>query len=312
MKKVTDMISSSSRAKGASLLELKKAEKELGALFPEEFKAFYAETNGAEFGEWTLFPVATAQGETLSSDLVSQNQHNRPENLPADMIIIGENNIGDKLCYRIRKRWMQEYLFLWIEKNNRLNKYTYLLGEFIETAVRKETSGKPRNIGNFTVESEKLIVTDPCYSAEDTGIQVHLSNVKNGQWTATVSYTDDEVVEKLTAYFAEKKPSGKWHRCDKLIAVDSAQAGIFDAALFGKDEAIPYEVENVYGIRMEEEGLKYYVACSDAVASDDQGGVIPGGAVAMSGYGDGMYEVNVKYNIYKEIVGVMIDFGEEE
>ncbi|PSL41041.1 uncharacterized protein DUF4241 [Planomicrobium soli] len=312
MKKVIDKISSSSKAKGVSLLDLKKAEKELGALFPEEFKDLYVETNGAEFGEWTLFPVATAQDGTLSSDLVSHNLHNRPENLPADMIIVGENNIGDKLCYRIRKRWMQEYLFLWNEKNNRLNKYTSLLSELIETTVRKDTNGKPRNMGDFTVKSGKLIVTDPCYSAEDTGIQVHLSNVKNGRWTATVSYTDDEVVEKLTAYFAEKKPSGKWHSCDKLIAVDSAQAGIFDAALFGKDEAIPYEVENVYGIGMDEEGLKYYVACSDAVASDDQGGVIPGGAVAMSGYGDGMYEVYLKYNIHKEIVGVMIGFGEEE
>jgi len=32
----------------------------------------------------------------------------------------------------------------------------------------------------------------------------------------------------------------------------------------------------------------------------------------MSGYGDGMYEVKVKYNISKEVVGVMINFESEE
>lgn len=58
--------------------------------------------------------------------------------------------------------------------------------------------------------------------------------------------------------------------------------------------------------------MKYYLACSDAVASDDQGGILPGGAVSMSGYGDGMYEVSIKYNLSKEIVGVKINFGDEE
>ena len=51
---------------------------------------------------------------------------------------------------------------------------------------------------------------------------------------------------------------------------------------------------------------------SDMVASDSQGGVVSGGAVSMSGYGDGMYVVKVKYNISKEVVGVMIGFGDEE
>ncbi|WP_241773404.1 hypothetical protein [Bacillus sp. LL01] len=50
-------------------------------------------------------------------------------------------------------------------------------------------------------------------------------------------------------------------------------------------------VKNVYDIEINEDGLTYYVACSDTVASDSQGGVMPGGAVSMSGYGDGMYEV---------------------
>jgi hypothetical protein len=119
-------------------------------------------------------------------------------------------------------------------------------------------------------------------------------------------------VESLFIFYGEKKPSGKWHVCEKLIGVDSAQAGIFDYKIFGSDDAIQYEVKNVHDIEMDADGLKYYVACADMVASDAQGGVLPGGAVSMSGYGDGMYEVKVKYNISKEVVGVMIDFGNEE
>ncbi|WP_341201450.1 SMI1/KNR4 family protein [Planomicrobium okeanokoites] len=301
MKKVIDMVDRRSITRGVSLVDLKKAEKQLGALFPDEFKDLYLETNGAQVGEWTLFSLTMVQ-----------NQSNRPEALPADMICIGENKSGDKLCYRIRKRWMQEHVYRWNLKSGNTENKSSTLYQFIEWFVPTKNAGKSQLIGHFAVESGKLVVTDPCYSIEDTEMQVHLANVKKGQWTASISYTNDETVETLTAYFAEKKPSGKWHVCERLIGVDSAQAGIFDAAVFGRGESIPGEVENVYGIELDEEGLKYYLACSDAVASDDQGGILPGGAVSMSGYGDGMYEVSIKYNLSKEIVGVKINFGDEE
>ncbi|WP_335519192.1 hypothetical protein [Neobacillus drentensis] len=78
------------------------------------------------------------------------------------------------------------------------------------------------------------------------------------------------MVKSLFVYYGGKKPSGKWHNCDKLIAVDSAQAGIFDLTTFGRDDAIQYEVINVYDIVIDEVGLKYFAACSDMVASDAQ------------------------------------------
>lgn len=313
MKKVIDMIESSSKATGISLLELKKAEKELGVVFPDEFKELYLETNGAKFGNWTFLPLPTTQNVDLAIDIVKQHQKNRPEKLPSDMICIAENMNGDKLCYRIRKRFMQEQIYLWAKKTGNTDCKSLTLSQFIDWLTPKMNAGKPQIVGNFTVESGKLIVTDPCYPMEEEAeLQVHLSNVKKGQWTGTISYTDDDVIENLVVFYGKKKTNGKWHDCDKLIGVDSAQAGIFDYAFFGRDEAIPYEVENVYDITMDEDGLKYYVACSDVVASDEQGGIVPGGAIAMSGYGDGMYDVKVKYNISKEIVGVMIDFSDEE
>ncbi|MGZ9819722.1 SMI1/KNR4 family protein [Peribacillus simplex] len=312
MKKVINMIYPSSKVAGVSLLELKKTEKALGAIFPEEYKELFLETNGAKFGNWTLFPIQTNEQSALTIDIVKQNLENRPKNVPSDMICIGENINGDKLCYRIRKRFMQELIFLWNGKTGISDCKASTLSQFIEWYVPKVNTNKPKTVGTFTIESGKLIVTDPCYQVDEEDLQIILSNVKNGRWTASISYTPEEVVESLLVFYGEKKPSGKWHDCDKSIGVDSAQAGIFDLAIFGRDEAIQYEVKNVHDIEIDEVGLKYYVACCDVVASDAQGGVVPSGAVSMSGYGDGMYEVKVKYNFSKQVVGVMIDFGDDE
>lgn len=312
MKKVINMINSSSKVAGVSLLDLKKTEKALGAIFPDEYKELFFETNGAKFGDWTLFPILTNKQSTLPFDIIKQNLDNRPKDVPNDMICIGENINGDKLCYRIRKRFMQELIFLWNKKTGISDCKASTLSQFIDWYVPKVNTNKPKTVGTFTVESGKVIVTDPCYQVdEEEDLQIMLSNVKNGNWTASITYSDEEVVESLLVFYGEKKPSGKWHVCDKSIAVDSAQAGIFDITVFGRDEVIQYEVINVYDIEIDEVGLKYYVACCDMVASDAQGGVVPGGAVSMSGYGDGMYEVKVKYNISKEVVGVMIDFGDK-
>jgi hypothetical protein len=306
MKKVINMIDSSSRVAGVSLLQLKKAEKELGALFPEEYKELFLESNGAKFGDWTLYPI---QSEA-SNDIVKQNNENQPRDLHEDVILIGENTNGDKLCYRIRKRFMQEQIYIWNEKSGLSDCKALTLSTFIDWYVPNINPNKPAIVGSFTVESGQLIVSDPCYQdEEDIEMQVVLSHVKKGKWTASISYNDEAVVKNLFVYYGDKKPTGQWHDCENMIGVDSAQAGVFDSAFFGKDEAVPYEVKNVYSIEMDEPGLKYYVACCDVSASDAQGGVVPGGGVAMSGYGDGMYEVKVKYNRSKEIIGVLIDFA---
>ncbi|PFN82201.1 SMI1/KNR4 family protein [Bacillus sp. AFS076308] len=291
MKKVINMINPSSKVAGVSLVELKKTEKALGAIFPDEYKELFLETNGAKFGDWTLFPIQTNEQTALTIDIVKQNQ-NRPKNLASDMVCIGEKVSGDKLCYRIRKRFMQELIYTWNDKTG-LGKYASLsLSEFIDRHVPKVNTNKPNKLGTFMVESGKLIVTDPYYKVdEEAELQIVLLNVKNGNWTASISYTPDEVVKNLFVFYGEKKPSGKWHVCDKQIGVDSAQAGIFDFKTFGRNEAIQFD---------------------EVVASDAQGGVVSDGAVSMSGYGDGMYEVKVKYNISKKVVGVMIDFVDEE
>ena len=312
MKRVINMINPISKVSGVSLLDLKRTEKVLGAMFPNEYKELFLETNGAKFGDWTLFPIQTNEQSSLTIDIVKQNLDNGLKNVPTDIIFIGEKMNGDKLCYRIRKRFMQEQIYLWNNKTGLSDCKALSLSTVIDWYVPKVNTNKPKEVGNFTVEDGKLIVTDPAYQPDEEDLQIILSNVKNGKWTAFISYTPEEVVESLFIFYGKKKPSGKWHVCEKLIGVDSAQAGIFDYKIFGRDDAIQYEVKNVHDIEIDADGLKYYVACADMVASDAQGGVVPGGAVSMSGYGDGMYEVKVKYNISREVVGVMIDFGNEE
>lgn len=68
-----------SRVPGASAVDLKKAERALGVLFPDEYKDLFLQTNGAQFGEWSLHPVPTRQ-EVLQ-DIVRHNEK-RPASLP--------------------------------------------------------------------------------------------------------------------------------------------------------------------------------------------------------------------------------------
>ena len=174
---------------------------------------------------------------------------------------------------------------------------------------------KSKILGSFSVNGNQLIVTDPCYPiecAEDEEFSWILTPVKRGEWIATVFYEEDETIAKLMALHKDSQQDNKWIETGKEIGVDSAMAGIFNASTYGRDEVITYEVENVYEIEMDEEGLKYYVACSDIVASDDEAGIVVGGAVSMSGIGDGHYPVFAKYNEKNEIVGVMLEFWAEE
>ena len=313
MKKVISMIKPSPKVSGVPLSQLKKIEKVLGAVFPDEYKELFLETNGAVFGKWTLYSIQAGEQQAKNMDFIEQNKEKRPENLPTDMVCIGESGNGDRLCYRIRKKFMQELIFVWSEQTGTIDCKALTLREFIDWYVPTNVqAGKQKTVGTFIVESGKLIVTDPCYQTGEEELQIILSNVKKGKWTASITYDEEQVIEKLIALYEGKKPSGKWHVCDKPIAVDSAKAGIFDIAIFRRDDAIQYEVKNVFDIEIDEDGLLYYVACCDVIDSDEEGGVVPGGAVSMSGFGDGMYDVKVKYNISREIVGVMIDYGEEE
>lgn len=289
MSKLIKRLHPDSKMPGVSAVDLKKAERALGVLFPDEYKDLFLQTNGAQFGEWTLYPVLT--GQTVSLDIVRQNE-NRPAGLPGDLICIGENLTGDKLCYRIRKRFLQELVFRWNEQSGIAKYPSSSLGEFVDRHVPKRKTNQAYRIGRFTVEGNELIVTDPYYGLEeDTDLQLILSNVKSGSWTAAIIYTEDEWVKQLLAFEGDKKRSGKWHRQEQTLGVDSALAGIFDWIAYRQNQAMEFET---------------------VVSADDQAGIVSFGAVSTSGFGDGLYDVDIQYDVSRQIVGVRVNFTGDE
>lgn len=162
-----------------------------------------------------------------------------------------------------------------------------------------------RDLGTFEVKSGRLVVSDPCYS-RDTWCQGVLENVKNGTWRAFVlkGETDFGWGNRCWELIAMHKDHcsvvpfdfmDMTIKADFEVGVDSGQAGIFDEAEFrgGEDE---------YG-----EGGWYDLACSKTLDTENHAGVMPGGAVSSSGFGDGGYECYVTKH-KKEIVGVKIVF----
>ena len=144
-------------------------------------------------------------------------------------------------------------------------------------------------LGTFKVVSPTLVVSDPCYPievlesegghVEPDELSLVLNSVMQGEWKAIIYYTEDDEVAKLVALHTNANESGEWTQTEKDIGVDSGQAGIFDSSFYGRDEKITYEVENVFDIPMEAEGMKFYVACSDLTNTEEQGGVMGGGVI---------------------------------
>jgi len=48
------------------------------------------------------------------------------------------------------------------------------------------------------------------------------------------------------------------------------------------------------------------------ISSDDQAGIVSFGAVATSDFGDGLYDVDIQYDVSRQIVGVRVNFAEDE
>ncbi|WP_251132141.1 hypothetical protein [Exiguobacterium sp. ERU656] len=73
--------------------------------------------------------------------------------------------------------------------------------------------------------------------------------------------------------------------------MDSALAGIFDRTPYRQNQAMEFET---------------------IVSSDDQAGVVSFGAGSTSGFGDGLYDVDIQYDVSRQIVGVRVNFAEDE
>ena len=78
---------------------------------------------------------------------------------------------------------------------------------------------------------------------------------------------------------------------EQPIGVDSALVGIFDGTAYRQHQAMEFET---------------------VVSVDDQAGIVSFGAVSTSGFGDGLYDVDIQYDVSRQIVGVRVNFAEDE
>lgn len=311
MKNLIELLDS--RKPGVNRESIEKAEELLNARFPDEYIELMLLTNNPEFGDWVIYPIKDEQNlKTTWDDIVRQNLEQKENAVPEDMIVIGTEGTGNQLCYRVRKKVMQDQVYVWDHETAEVKVAALSLKELIERETA-EYSNATILLGTFQVTSGNLLVSDPCYNFNDEdidGLQALLKPVKKGIWSAEISYDEYETVHQLTVFWGHTEPAGAWIPIEESIAVDSAQVGVFELSCYYNDDLISEIPANVYEIETDDGVSNYYVVCCDATGSDKQGGTVPGGAVVVSGEGDGLYPAFIKQNESGEIISVMIDFLE--
>jgi hypothetical protein len=163
-----------------------------------------------------------------------------------------------------------------------------------------------KDVGTFEIKSGKVIVSDPCYDRE-TWCQGKLDNVLNGTWKAILYIYDEgewgKRVGHILVHHVDHPISldhDEWEQQDFDVGVDSGQAGIYDDADFRG-----CNVDEWYDLNC---GLTY-----NPKDINQHGGVLKGGAVSSSGYGDGGYDCSVVKNFSippcGKIIAIEINFG---
>ncbi|MDQ6466419.1 SMI1/KNR4 family protein [Exiguobacterium acetylicum] len=281
MKPAIKYIDPSSKRPGVSLVDIKRAEKILGVKFPTDYISLIQESNGAIFHDWILYSIPTESSHAEVKDII-HHYANRPDDLPEDMICFGEHLDGRRLCYRIRRRFLQELVFTWHPKKG-LEKYcASSLDAWVESEMLRDRANKKISIGTFNVSS-RILVTD---SNEQDASSIILEQVKSGVWTASVAYASDGTIRLLTVYEGIDQPTGKWTRSHEIV-IDSGYVLISDEIAFRKQEL-----------------------SEELFSGQEDVHLLRAGIMTESGYGDGIYHLKVKKNRDKKIIGARINFME--
>lgn len=179
-------------------------------------------------------------------------------------------------------------------------------------------------IGTFEVDQfETLIISDPAYDFS-TWCNGKINFAKQGTWHAFVDRMDTQALGIRNSHLIvvhEEYASesiytlGEWNVIPALIGVDSGQCGIFNAKHFNNDElARTYSPERRF-FPLDKLGSGFYNECCMITLDEDyevsQGlsaGVVPGGAVSVSGFGDGCYHADYLEFDKGEVIALSIEF----
>jgi cell wall assembly regulator SMI1 len=130
MKDVRDLIHT--RKLGVDESDIKTAEDKLGAVFPDQYKELFKLVNNAEIGEWILYPIKDHRNPKKTwDDIVRQNTEVREEHMSEELIAIGDDGSGDKLCLKVNDGKMGNEIYLWYHEDGELEEYASSLKEFI-------------------------------------------------------------------------------------------------------------------------------------------------------------------------------------
>ncbi|SFA99804.1 MULTISPECIES: SMI1/KNR4 family protein [unclassified Bacillus (in: firmicutes)] len=117
---------------GVDELDIKLAEEKLGAIFPEQYKELFKLVNNAEIGEWILYPIKDHRNPKKTwDDVVRQNIEVIEEGMSKDLIAIGDDGSGDKICLKINNGKMEDVIYLWYHETTEIDEYAPNLEGFI-------------------------------------------------------------------------------------------------------------------------------------------------------------------------------------
>ncbi|WP_285767509.1 SMI1/KNR4 family protein [Peribacillus sp. SI8-4] len=130
MNDVIDLIDSSKP--GVTDSDIKSAEVRLGVCFPKQYKELFKQTNNAQIAEWTLYPIKDNKNVKKTwDDIVRQNQDEREEGMAADVLTIGEDGTGNKICFRIVDKAIDGKVYIWYHETAEMEELAANVKEFI-------------------------------------------------------------------------------------------------------------------------------------------------------------------------------------
>ncbi|HFK1720077.1 1,3-beta-glucan synthase regulator [Bacillus thuringiensis] len=127
------------KKQGVLELQIKETEEKLGAAFSNQYRDLIKLVNNAEIGEWVLYPIKDNRNVTKTwDDIVRQNVDMRDEYISENLIIIGDDGSGDKLCFKINNGKMDDQIYIWYHADDEMEEICPSLKEFIMETIQED------------------------------------------------------------------------------------------------------------------------------------------------------------------------------
>jgi hypothetical protein len=168
-----------------------------------------------------------------------------------------------------------------------------------------------KEIGTFKINTQEVMVSDPCYTI-DSWCQGIIKPMVKGNYRAFVDISDEgdwgERVARLKIVHEEHSPKTECQERTNIdVGVDSGQAGFWDIVAYRNRQLVPEEYH--YADHAE----RWYEMCCRGTDAEDKASVQPFGVVSRTGYGDGRYNCYVGRNARGLVVAAEIVFiGDED